>query len=363
VSSDAISRGKAALVAAAAAALIVSLIASLEIAWRHGFRRYEGHVAVALWTCVLAVGAGAFVVHYGRPDTWLSDRWHEFRNPQLAQISDAARFGTATSNRYDYWRVAAHTFEAHPLGGDGAGAFAVPWFRHRTIDESVTDAHSWEAGSLAETGLVGFLLLGAALILPLVRVARVRNELGGFTAVALGGTAAFFVLHGSFEWLFLIPSVAVPAAVALGACAAAGDAPEIRLAPGRQRTAVAVGALLAAVAAVPVYLATTLTARAEAQSATSTRRALDTLSLAQRVNPWAVEPLIVRSTILESSGDYAGASKAAGDATRRASSSWIAWLALAEAQRRAGHATAARAALRQATRLNPRAPQAEKGPQ
>ena len=354
VTSDAVARGKAALLAAAAAALIVSLIASLEHAWRRGFRRYEGHVAVAVWACVLAVGAGAFVVHYGRPDTWLSDRWHEFRNPQLAQVGDAARFGTATSNRYEYWRVAAHTFEAHPLGGEGAGAFAVPWFRHRTIDESVTDAHSWEAGSLAETGLVGFLLLGAGLILPLVRVARVRKELRDFTAVALGGTAAFFVLHGSFEWLFLIPAVAVPAAVALGACAAAGGAPEIRLAPGRQRTALAVGALVAAVAAVPVYLSTTLTARAENQAATSTARALGTLSLATRLNQWAVQPFIVRAALLESAGNYAGASKAAEDAIRREPQNWAAWLALADARRAAGNARAASAARRRASMLNPR---------
>jgi hypothetical protein len=90
-----------------------------------------------------------------------------------------------------------------------------------------------------------------------------RRELGGFATVALGGTAAYFVLHGPFEWLFLIAAVAVPAAVALGACAAAGGTREIRLAPGRQRTVVAVRALVVAVEAVPVNLSTTLTARAE----------------------------------------------------------------------------------------------------
>jgi hypothetical protein len=335
--------------------LLVSLIASLEQAWRRGFRRYEGHVAVAVWACVLAVGAGAFLVHYGRPDTWLSDRWHEFRHPELAQVGDGARFGTATSNRYDYWRVAARTFEAHPLGGEGAGAFAVPWFRHRTINESVTDAHSWEAGSLAESGIVGFLLLGAGLLLPLVRIARARREVGGFTAVALGGSAAFFVLHGSFEWLFLIPAVAVPAAVALGACAAAGGAREIRLAPGRQRTAVAVGALVAAVAAVPVYLSTTLTARAENQAATSTQRALDTLSLAEDANPWAVEPLIARTAVLLDARRPAAAVRAAREATRRAPDTWTTWLVLADAEQASGNARAAAAANRRARELNPKA--------
>lgn len=357
VASDAVARGRAAALAAAAAALIVALTASLEQVWPRTFRQYKGAAAVAVWACVLAVGATAFVGHYGRPDTWISARWHEFRNPDLTQPGDAARFGNATSNRYDYWRVAARTFEAHRLRGEGAGAFAVPWFRHRAINESVTDAHSWEAAALSETGVVGFALLAAALILPLVQLTRARRELGSFAVVALGGAGAYFVLHASLDWLFLIAAVALPAFIVLGACAASGRAQEISLAPRRQRTAVAVGALAAAVAAVPVYLSTTLTARAERQAATSTQRALDTLSLATRVNPWSVQPLIVRSAILESAGNYSAASKAADDATRRGPNNWTTWMALAEVRRRSGHATAGRAAFRRAVALNPRVPE------
>ena len=356
LSSDAVSQGRAAALAAAGAAVLVVLLSVLGHVRARRLRLHEGVAAVAVWACILAVGATSFVVHYGRPDTWLSARWNEFRNPELAHAADAARFGNATSNRYDYWRVAAHTFEDHPLAGEGAGAFAVPWFRHRSINESITDAHSWEAGTLAETGVVGFLLLGAALLLPLVRVARARRELGGFGAVAVGGTAAYFVLHGSFEWLFLIPAVAVPAAVALGVCAAAGGPPEISLAPGRQRTAVAVGAFVAAFAAVPVYLSTTLTVRAEKQAATSTQRALESLSLAESVNPWAVQPLIVRSAVLLNDGRATAAVRAAREATRRAPNVWTSWVALADAERAAGHQAAAAAAFQRVHTLNPRAP-------
>jgi tetratricopeptide (TPR) repeat protein len=357
VASDAVSRGRAAALAGAAAALIVALLASLEHVWPRTFERQEGLIAVAVWACILALGAGAFVVHYGRPDTWLSARWHEFRNPELTQPGNAARFGNATTNRYDYWRVAAHTLEAHPLDGEGAGAFAVPWFRHRMINESVTDAHSWEAAALSETGVIGFALLAAALLLPLIRLARARRELGSFDVVALGGAAAYFVLHGSLDWLFLIAAVAVPAFVALGACAAAAAEPEIKLAPGRQRTAVAVGALVAAVAAVPVYLSTTLIARAETQAETSTRRALQTLSLAARLNPWAVQPLIVRSAILLEDRRATAAVRAARQATRRGPNLWTAWAGLADAERAAGNRTAAAVAFRRALRLNPKAPE------
>ena len=146
--------------------------------------------AVVVWTSIALVAIAAFGFRYGRPDTWLEGRWHEFRSLNAAQPQNAARFGTGASNRYDYWRVAARTTEAHPLAGVGAGAFAEPWYEHRAINENITDAHSWEASALAETGIVGFLLLGAAFLLPFVALARARRHLGTFTTIALGGGAA-----------------------------------------------------------------------------------------------------------------------------------------------------------------------------
>jgi hypothetical protein len=353
VSSDAVTRGVAAAVGAACAGVIVLGLAALGRARTNWFERRGATVAVAVWASVLVLGGAAFVVHYGRPDSWLSARWHEFRNPDLARPSDAARFGNATSNRYDYWRVSAHTFSDHPLDGVGAGAFGVPWYRHRTVQESVTDAHSWEAGALAETGILGFLLLSAALLLPLVQLVRARSELGSFASVALGGCAVYFVLHASVDWLFLIPAVAIPAFVALGACAAAGAPPQLRLAPGWQRAALAGCALVAVLAALPVYLAASLTTRAEGQAATSPSRALDTLSLAAGANPWAVEPKIIRSQVLLDAGHTPDAVRAAKQATKRAPQVWITWQALADAERAAGNRPAADRAAARARALNP----------
>jgi predicted Zn-dependent protease len=105
---------------------------------------------------------------------------------------------------------------------------------------------------------------------------------------------------------------------------------------------------------VPVYLSTTLTARAERQSASSTPRALDTLSLAADVNPWAVEPLIVRSAILLDEGRMPAAIRAAEEATHRAPNNWTTWAALAEAEKAGGQRAAAMAARQRAHALNPR---------
>jgi hypothetical protein len=353
VSSDAVARGEAAALAAVAAGVVVLLVAAIERAWPGKSRRFGRGIAIAVWASVLVIGATAFVVHSGSPDDWLAARWHEFRNPAVTP-ANPARFGNATSNRYDYWRVAARAFKAHPLDGVSAGAFGVPWFRDRQVNESVSDAHSWEAGALAETGVLGLLLLAAGLLLPFVQLVRARKELGGFASVALGGCAAYFVLHSSVDWLFLIPAVALPAFVGLGACAAAGGLPDLRLAPGWQRMAVAAGALVALLAAVPVYLSTTLTARAESQAATSTSRALDTLSLAARANPWAIQPKIVRSEILLGDGRTGEAIRAARQATRRAPQMWLTWATLADAERQAGHRTAAAQAMARARALNPK---------
>jgi hypothetical protein len=353
VSSDAVSRGEAAALAAAAAGVIVLLLAAVERTWPEISRKLGVPVAIALWAVVLVIGATAFGVHSGRPDDWIAARWHEFRNPEVAP-TETARFGNATSNRYDYWRVAANAFEAHPFDGVAAGAFGVPWYRERAVVESVTDAHSWEAGALAETGVLGFLLLGAGLLLPLVQLVRARKELGGFASVALGGCAAYFVLHSSLDWLFLIPAVAIPAFVALGACAAAGSLPELRLAPGWQRVAVSAGAVVALLAAVPVYLSTSLTARAESQAATSTSHALDTLSLAARSNPWAVQPKIVRSEVLLEADRPREAIDAAQQATTLAPQMWLTWATLADAEHAAGHRVAAARAMARARALNPK---------
>jgi hypothetical protein len=352
LASDATARGWAAAIAMGGAALIVVLLASLE----HGlrvFRKYEGAVAVAVWACIAVVGASVFVAHFGNPGTWISARWNEFSHPARPAHADPRRFGNATSNRYYYWRVAAKSFEAKPLAGEGSGAFAVPWFRHRTVTENVNDPHSWEASALAETGIVGFLLLAAALGLPLVQLARARKEVGGFTAVALGGVASYFVLHGSLDWLLRIPAFVLPAGVALGAAAAAGGARTVSLAPGRHRVAIAAAALLATVGAVPIYLSTTLTTRAERQAAVSPQRAVDTLSLAARVNPWGVEPLILKSAILLDAGRASAAVDAATKATRRDPELWTAWAALAQAERAAGNRAAAAAARKRVRALNP----------
>ena len=58
----------------------------------------------------MALACVALVVRVGNPVSWVDERWDEFSHPAAAAAaapSDASRFGTGVSNRYDYWRVAA----------------------------------------------------------------------------------------------------------------------------------------------------------------------------------------------------------------------------------------------------------------
>src|SRR5215207_7549070 len=220
-------RGQAALLAAIAAGAIVCALSMADRRGRFPFGGRERWVALTLWSAVIVVAASADAATSGRPDAWVSSRWEEFTDVHAtatASPPDAAHFGTGASNRYDYWRVAWHTFEDNPIEGVGAGAFSVPWFKSRSIDENVTDAHSWQAAALAETGLVGLLVMGFVLVYPLFRIREARAGSGAWpiAAVALGGAGVYFVLHASVDWLFRIPAIAIPGFVVLGALASGG---------------------------------------------------------------------------------------------------------------------------------------------
>jgi hypothetical protein len=352
-------RGVAALLAALVAGLLVGGLAMRDRRDRYPFGGGEARLALVAWAAVFAIGLGVFVVQNGRPDTWVADRWEEFRDVEPKPVIGVSAFGTGASNRYDYWRVAWRTFKAEPVEGVGSGAFSVPWFRSRSLNENVADAHSWQAAASAETGIVGLALMAAVLLLPLAAIRSARQARGAWpiATVALGGASVYFVLHASVDWLLRVPGVAIPAFVALGALATGGKAVPLELASLRERLGLVAAVLVVAALVVPAYISTADLSRAQADAETSNERALDKLDWAARVNPFAVEPLVVRAALLGSSGDYAGAAEAAEDATERGPDNWTAWLALAEAEHLWGDNAAAEAAFERAAALNPRVPQ------
>ena len=66
--------------------------------------------------------------------------------------------------RYDYWRVAWNEFEDAPLLGAGADNFGRAYLRRGESPQRPRFPHSTQMVALAETGLVGALLLGGAFV-------------------------------------------------------------------------------------------------------------------------------------------------------------------------------------------------------
>ena len=126
-----------------------------------------------------------------------------------------ARFADVGSNRYEYWKVALDGFAAQPLRGDGAGSFEVTWLRERRLSEQVRDAHSLPLETLAELGLVGFVL-----VLGLVGgVAAVLRHAHRFDAAFAAGPAAALVvwgLHACLDWDWEMPGLTLVAVTLAG---------------------------------------------------------------------------------------------------------------------------------------------------
>ena len=110
--------------------------------------------------------------------------------------ANPARFASAQSNRYAYWRVALDAFAAHPLKGVGSGGFRVEWRREREVVDPARDAHSLYLETAAELGLVGLLLLGAAIAAVVVSAVQARRRDAAASAGLIAALALYAVHAG-----------------------------------------------------------------------------------------------------------------------------------------------------------------------
>jgi len=167
--------------------------------------RRPHRVTVAITAATALVAAGLVVAGVGERPT----------ARELAAGAGAQRLTTASSNRYEYWRVGLDAFAGEPLLGVGAGGFRVEWLRERRISETVKDTHSLEVELAAELGLLG--LLGLAALVGGVAVAG-RTALRRDRMVAAGPIAVLvaWILHASIDWDWQLPAVTLPAVVLAG---------------------------------------------------------------------------------------------------------------------------------------------------
>jgi hypothetical protein len=260
------------------------------------------------------------------------------------------------NGRIDQWRVALDAFRAQPLHGKGAGTYVLDWDRLRPDVYHVEDAHSLYIEVLGELGIVGFVLVVAAILLVLggflVRARGPDRVMGG----ALLGAGVAWALHAGVDWDWEMPAITFWF-FALGglALAAPASAPAVRAVPALGRVVVALGCLALALVPVTVYLSEgplrdSARAFKRGDCATTVDRALaSTSALGVRPEPFV---LLGYCDVRLGRGDLAV--RALNNAVRRDPRDWEARYGLALVRASAG--LDPRPSLAQAARLNPLEP-------
>ncbi len=181
-------------------------------------RRISSATVVALAAAFLLAVAGFAVVERS-PFSAASDAWSEFKHGGDSPQGRSARLTSGFSTyRWDYWVVAWGEFKREPLVGAGADNFGRAYRDRGNSGQTPLYPHSIEMVALAETGLIGALLLGGALITCLLAALRGprRADLAGVAAGAGVLVFAYWFLHSSVDWLWEFPGLAGAALASLG---------------------------------------------------------------------------------------------------------------------------------------------------
>src|SRR5262249_36213167 len=128
-------------------------------------------VGWATATLLVAVAIAGLVASHpvARFDTFRNNSVH-YAGSQT--ILNQHLLTTSGSGRWQLWSAAVSEFRAHPLNGGGAGSWRSWWLQHESLPLFTQYAHSLYLESLAELGIVGLLLIGAALVVAVVGAAR-----------------------------------------------------------------------------------------------------------------------------------------------------------------------------------------------
>jgi tetratricopeptide (TPR) repeat protein len=364
---DALHHASALLLAVAlGAGLLTALLAALESrrSVAPATRARGRRLLAALMVLVLVGVVGGGLVAAGNPVTRVRHSWQSFKSGYSSNATGDRLVSGLGSNRYDFYRVALNEFVAHPVAGIGADNFAQQYLQHGRSEETPRYPHSVELRTLADTGLIGALLalvgLGAALFASAGAIRR-ADPLGRAVAAAALAGFGYWVMHGSFDWLWEFAGLGAPAFALLGlTCALApGRAAKLPAGGGARRGAIVVAVLLALAAA--VSLTAPWLSQLQVQSAAriwvgSPSSAYARLNQAAQLNPLSDEAYLIAGSIALRRDELARADHQFALALGRVPADAYATLERGAIASTQGDSHAALRLLRRAVALNPRDP-------
>jgi hypothetical protein len=282
--------------------------------------RRIGRGLLAALAVAAVVGLGFMAASERGFSGTISHQWHVFTSPKEAagQFDPGRLLSTNSGNRWVWWEEAAGAWSDRPLAGWGAGSFPVLHREYRKNGLDVLQPHNVPLEFLAETGLVGALLGGGAILLLLLGAAgTLRRLIPGperGLAGALFAASVAWAFHCLIDWDWDIPGVTLPALVFAGMLCARGATGRgvgtgALTTPGR---AAAVGAAALVLGTVAISAALPSWADSETSNALSSvardatpaqlRDAQAQADFASRLDPVSTEPLLAASSLAQRRG-------------------------------------------------------------
>ena len=297
-----------------AAIAIVGALTVVCVFWLAPVQRLVGEQAKRMRTvlaaaCAIVVlaGVGGLVVSVGNPVAWASS--------QLSGgecVNDPGRLtDLCANNRFAWWEQALEVAADRPLGGSGAGTYAIARRRYRDDATPVSEPHSVPLQLLADTGLVGLALGALAAVAAAFGIRRGLRRAEGAERLPCAALACFAVAYGvhavvDYDLDFL--AVTGPMLVALGGLLVVGRAPA-RLRVGLP-SLLALAATFAASALVLVLPALAEREVDRSLTAADARRiaaAVDAAERARQLDPLSREALEALAVAADAAGDEARA--------------------------------------------------------
>lgn len=308
-----------ALARSAAVALVAAFAAQLLVALAHRRRPLTARTVRAVGIAVLVVLVAApiiFGIYYFPRHGGLGGWTRVHYDAALASSGPGNGAGRLTalgsSGRIPWYREAIKGFRAHEITGSGAGTFRFTHYLYREQLTVVKHSHSQWLNVLSELGLVGLVLfvlaIGGLVTAAFGRLFKDRTDPERSLLAACQAAIAVFVVHMSIDWDWDMAAITVAFLLLTGVAAAyvreRGRIADAAPPPPSRRLSLATRLLVTGIVAIGVmswalpYLSERATSAAvDAASRGHLTQAVASARTASRLDPLAVDPLIVLALV------------------------------------------------------------------